>query len=136
MRSIPGEVGMSRHLHVQHLRSRNAAEALVAVRDELRGQIRPADRHAPWLYAHHILEADDDFGTGAGLVVQGDAVSWEMIEAIYALALLGADEHHRQAHPDGSRNATQCAMCRKGRLIRRVELAFAIEDRRSDNGPR
>jgi hypothetical protein len=54
------------------MRLHNAAEALLAAREQYRGQIAPADSAVPGLYAGIILAEDDRHGTACGLVVQGD----------------------------------------------------------------
>src|SRR5882762_7349302 len=66
-----GGVAMSRYLSTQHWRSHNASDALLEVRERLRGQIEPTNKQAPWLYSQHLLGADDNYGSLAGLVVQG-----------------------------------------------------------------
>lgn len=92
----------SAHLHTQNLRIRNAADALLAAREQYRGQIAPTDSSVPDLYASRVLAEDDRHGTACGLVVQGDAIAWRSIDALELLARRGQRAHHQDdRHPPG-----------------------------------
>jgi hypothetical protein len=95
----------------QSMRIRSAADALVAARTELRGQVRGSDAAMPVLYASRIVADDDRFGARCGYVVQGDAVSWSSLVALDTLAQRGVEAHRRDdEHPFGVTPLT-CALC-------------------------
>jgi hypothetical protein len=123
---------MSRHLSGQHGRGHNAAEALLEVRERLRGQVGPANEHSAWLYSHHILAMDDKYGSSAGLVVQGDELLWSTIDALVDHALFGQSEHLRQCHPD-MRGTQDCEACHRAQTFSQIWLAGPIEERRGNN---
>jgi hypothetical protein len=116
----------SRYLKLQNLRKGHAADSLVAAREMVRA-IRPTDPAVPRLYAQRILEADDDWGTRDGLVVQGDGVTWEAIEALFDLAIAGG-RAHRAEHPAGV--DPKCAKCRQFDAVWAVQIAEPIRLRR------
>jgi hypothetical protein len=116
----------SRYLKLQNLRKGHAAESLLAARETVRG-IRLTDPIVPRLYADLILEADDEFGTRDGLVVQGDAVTWEAIDALFDLAIAGG-RAHRSEHPAGV--DPRCATCRQFDAVWSVPIAEPIRLRR------
>jgi hypothetical protein len=117
----------SRYLKLQNLRKGNASDALVAARETLRGQLPPADPVMPRLYALRILEADDDFGSRDGLVVQGDGVTWQAIDALFDLAVVGG-RAHRATHPAGVDLA--CTTCGQFDAVWSVPIAEPIRLRR------
>lgn len=97
--------------HTQTTRLHHAADALVAARELYRGQVAPSDDAVPRLFAGHVLALDDEFGTGSGLVVQGDSVSWRSIAALEVLARRGQEAHRREdRHPPGVTSLT-CPLC-------------------------
>lgn len=116
---------MSRHLRYQANRSGHAAQVLTAARTELRDVAQPGTDHAAWLYAHRILEADDDWGTRSKLIVQGDAIAWPLIEQLVALAEIGRETHLAQS---GHRPANRgdCPLCTP---LPNANLVFALRDR-------
>lgn len=88
------------------------------------------DPLASMLCASKVLQADDDRGSRAGLVVQGEDVNWQSLDGLVELAVYGMLTHRSLAH-DG-RLLTECRLCRQaeamwqndlvGRLLRgRVE---------------
>ncbi|MGI8667520.1 MAG: hypothetical protein ACR2N4_16085 [Jatrophihabitans sp.] len=87
-----------------------AADALTAAQSELRDQVPPGHRRASWLYAHRILERDDEHGASRGLVVQADAVPWNTLDSLLDLATYGALLHARLAHYP-NRAAPGCELC-------------------------
>ena len=99
------------HLHSQTLRIHNAADALVAAREELRGRIAPCDSALPGLYVSRILAADDRHGAGLGLVVQGDAVSWGSLDALEVLARYGQLAHHDAGPHTAGVTPLTCRLC-------------------------
>jgi hypothetical protein len=136
-RTLPIEPGLmpSRYLKLQNLRKGHAADSLVAARELVRG-IRPTDPAVPRLYAQRILEADDDWGTRDGRVVQGDGVTWEAIDALFDLAIAGgraqcrASGRHRSAVPE-----VPPARCGLGGTTRRADQVAprARDGRRADS---
>ena len=120
---------MSRYLSTQHWRSHNASDALLEVREQLRGQIEPTNKQAPWLYSQHLLAADDDYGSLAGLVVQGDELKWSDVDAVFDFALFGHAEHLRRCHPDLT-GTQDCAACKRAEPLGQIWLASVIQDRR------
>jgi hypothetical protein len=116
----------SRYLKLQNLRKGHAADVLVATRESVRGT-PPTDPVVPRLYAMRILEADDEFGTRDGLVVQGDGVTWEAIDALFDLAITGC-RAHRSGHPAGV--DLTCATCRQFDQVWAVQIAEPIRIRR------
>jgi hypothetical protein len=100
-----------RHLHTQTLRLGTAADALLAAREQYRGQLTPTDAALPGLYASHILAEDDRHGAAVGLVVQGDSVSWSSLDALELLARHGQQAHRADpGHPSGITPLT-CPLC-------------------------
>ncbi|MGI8665604.1 MAG: hypothetical protein ACR2N4_06190 [Jatrophihabitans sp.] len=100
---------------ISHRRGLAAAQVLVSVTEELRDQLPPSDKLAPRLQAGRILEADDERGTRAGLVVQSDDVRWAAIDGLLDLAVYGMLAHRRLAH-DG-RPGTDCPMCQQAEAM-------------------
>jgi hypothetical protein len=117
----------SRYLRIQKLRIDHAAAALVAVRERLRGTLKPSDPHAPYLYASHILEADDEDGGRSGYVVRGDAVTWDAIDSLYDLAVRGARAH---AVESGHGRDPECPTCQQFNAIWAVPIAEPVRLRR------
>jgi hypothetical protein len=75
----------SRYLKRRNLRKGHAAESL---RRPRAGSWHPTHRshRAPDLRPANP-EADDDWSTRDGLVLQGDGVTWEAIDALFDLAI-------------------------------------------------
>jgi hypothetical protein len=93
------------------MRLRNAADALLAARDEYCGRIAPSDDAVPGLYASYLLAEDDRYGSACGLIVQGDSISWRGIDALELLARRGQIAHHQDdRHPAGVTPLT-CPLC-------------------------
>ena len=93
------------------MRLRNAADALLRARRELRERLKPDDRSLPGLLAARVLEADDRYGTSSGLVVQGDAIEWAALAGLEQLARHGLLAHQREGpHPPGI-SPLSCPMC-------------------------
>lgn len=93
------------------MRIRTAADALVAARAELRGQLAAADTAMPVLYASRIVADDDRFGAECGFVVQGDAVSWTSLVALQSLARRGIEAHRREDEHRFGVTPLTCPLC-------------------------
>jgi hypothetical protein len=117
----------SRYLRLQKLRIDHAADALVAIRERLRGSLKPADPHAPYIYASHILEADDSDGSQSGYVVRGDGLTWAAIDSLYDLALRGARAH---AAESGHGRDPSCQVCQQFNAIWSVPVVEPVRLRR------
>lgn len=95
-------------------RATHAADALTRAREQLATEgIRPGDEQSADLYARAVLAADDDFGAGDGLVVQGDEITWRQLDALLDLAMLARLAHGRLLHPDVDR-PEDCEWCDRG----------------------
>jgi hypothetical protein len=115
---------------ISHLRSANAADALLAARREFWSDgIRPSNDAAPHLYAARILQNDDLYGRADGLIVHGDEVSWRSVDALFDLAMYGAQLHAQLAHPDQHRR-NDCDWCAKIEEFWHVALVDVITRRR------
>jgi hypothetical protein len=93
------------------MRLRNAAEALLAARDEYRGRIAPSDDAVPGLYASYILAEDDRYGSACGLVVQGDSISWCSLDALELLARRGQLAHRQEDRHRPGITPLTCPLC-------------------------
>jgi hypothetical protein len=116
----------SHYLKLQNLRRRAVADELLATREALRGT-RPTHPSVPNVYALRLLEVDDDHGTRDGLVVQGDGVTWSMIDALYDLAVRGMRAHRDQT---GHGGGSGCTTCDQFHQVWSVQVADRIRDRR------
>lgn len=115
---------------IGHLRSANGADALLAARQELWSDgIRPSNDAAPQLYAARILRSDDLYGREDGLIVHGDEVAWRSVDALFDLAMYGAQLHAGLAHPDEHRR-NDCAWCDRIEEFWHVTLVDVITRRR------
>ncbi len=115
---------------IGHLRSANGADALLAARQELWSDgIRPSHDAAPQLYAARILHSDDLYGRADGLIVHGDEVAWRSVDALFDLAMYGAQLHAGLAHPDEHRR-NDCAWCDRIEEFWHVALVDVITRRR------
>jgi hypothetical protein len=101
----------ARRLHTQTLRLHNAADALVAAREEFRYRVAPVDAALPGLYVSRILADDDHHGAGLGLVVQGDATSWRSLDALEVLARYGQLAHHDAGPHTAGITPLTCPLC-------------------------
>ncbi|HEX2903437.1 MAG TPA: hypothetical protein VHO01_08265 [Jatrophihabitans sp.] len=63
---------------------------------------------APELMVAVLLDADDEYGRGRGLVVVADRVSWSMLDALLDMALYGSLSHKRDPHPPGGAGCRWC----------------------------
>jgi hypothetical protein len=115
---------------ISHLRSANAADALLAARKEFWSDgIRPSNDAAPNLYAARILHSDDLYGQGDGLIVHGDEVAWRSVDALFDLAMYGAQLHASLSHPDQHRR-NDCEWCDRIEEFWHVALVDVITRRR------
>jgi hypothetical protein len=115
---------------ISHLRSANAADALLAARREFWSDgIKPSNDAAPHLYAARILQSADLYGRADGLLVHGDEVSWRSVDALFDLAMYGAQLHAQLAHPDQHRR-NDCGWCTKIEEFWHVALVDVITRRR------
>ncbi len=115
----------------QHYRGRNAADALVSARTELAGVIRPGDAQSAWLFAHRVLEADDQHGRAHGLLVQGDGITVSQLAALFVLAEQVTEDHLADGEHRGYR--TGCDTCERIRIgVRSTGVADLVKDRRTD----
>ncbi|MFL6164589.1 MAG: hypothetical protein ACJ74U_20520 [Jatrophihabitantaceae bacterium] len=115
---------------ISHLRSTNAADALLAARREFWNDgIRPSHDSAPNLYAARILQSDDLYGRVDGLIVHGDEVAWRSVDALFDLAIYGAQLHARLTHPDQHRR-NDCEWCDRIEDFWHVALVDEITRRR------
>jgi len=115
---------------ISHLRSANAADALLAARREFwTDGIRPSNDAAPHLYASRILQSDDLYGRADGLIVHGDEVAWRSVDALFDLAIYGAQLHAQLAHPDQHRR-NDCEWCGRIEEFWHVALVDVITHRR------
>jgi hypothetical protein len=83
---------------LDHSRRTRATRELYAARGELHGRLSPDHPSVPPWLCRRILDADDQHGKDAGLVVQGEQVSWSALDALAELALYGMLAHRRLAH--------------------------------------
>jgi hypothetical protein len=116
----------SRYLKLQSLRKRAVADELVATREALRGT-RPTHPSVPNVYALRLLEVDDEHGMREGLVVQGDGVTWSMIDALYDLAVSGMRAHRADS---GHGGGPGCEVCERFHEIWSVQMVEPIRERR------
>lgn len=115
---------------IGHLRSSNAADALLAARREFWSDgIRPSNDAAPHLYAARILQSDDRYGRADGLIVHGDEVAWRSVDALFDLAMYAAHVHPRLAHP-GQHRRNDCEWCDRIEEFWHVTLVDVITRRR------
>ena len=115
---------------ISHLRSENAADALLAARREFWSEgIRPSNDAAPHLYAARILQSDDQYGRADGLVVHGDEVSWRSVDALFDLAMYAAQLHPQLSHP-GQHRRNDCEWCDRIEEFWHVALVDVISKRR------
>lgn len=115
---------------ISHLRSANAADALLGARRQLWADgIRPSNDSAPYLYAARILDSDDGYGRADGLIVHGDEVSWRSVDAMFDLALYAAHLHAGLAHPERHRIA-ECQWCQRIEEFWHVALVDVLTRRR------
>ena len=115
---------------ISHLRSANAADALLAARQEFWSDgIRPSNDAAPHLYAARILQSDDQYGRADGLIVHGDEVAWRSVDALFDLAMYAAQLHARVAHPAQYRR-NDCEWCDRIEEFWHVTLVDVITRRR------
>jgi hypothetical protein len=124
----------SRYLHIQHLRLGRAADALVAAREELGGRLPANHPVMPHLYVVRILEDDDGFGTSSGLIVQGDAITWEMVHAMRELSRIGYRVHRVGLRHD-ERHPPSCEPCRLIGQLNHVHLADGLAAWRQRQSP-
>jgi hypothetical protein len=97
---------------IGHLRSRAAAAALSTAIGDLRPHgITPDELTAAPLYADRVLAADDDYGAGRGLIVQGNAVGWPAVDGLVEVAAYGMLAHRQLAHQGGA--GQDCPLCRE-----------------------
>jgi len=115
---------------ISHLRSANAADALLAARREFWSDgIRPSNDAAPHLYAARILQSDDQYGRADGLIVHGDEVAWRSVDALFDLAMYAAQLHPQLSHPDQHRR-NDCEWCDRIEEFWHVTLVDVITRRR------
>jgi hypothetical protein len=110
---------------IQELRYRVAAEALVAIRERLRGKIPPGHPLSAKTYTIQMIDVDDAYGAREGLVTQGDQLPWASVVRLYDLATLGFRVHTQTpGHHQGT-----CPTCEDSSTWT-VQLADAVKARR------
>jgi hypothetical protein len=112
---------------VQRLRYQAAADALVAVRDDLRGKIPPRHKGSAQAYSTRLIDADDEFGARAGLVTQRDQLAWSTVDAMYDLAKAGGRAHQAET---GHAAMPGCEICAGYTAVGSVQIADALAARR------
>ena len=102
-------LGMRHPIAIDQGRRARAARELHNARVELDGKLSPDHPSVPPWYGRRVLAADDEFGRAAGLVVQGERISWSAIDALTELAMYGMLAHRLLSH-DGEVDPN-CARC-------------------------
>ncbi|MEO6703069.1 MAG: hypothetical protein ABI140_01045 [Jatrophihabitantaceae bacterium] len=100
---------MRHPIALDHGRRARAAHELHNARVELDGRLSPDHPSVPPWYGRRVLAADDEFGRAAGLVVQGERISWSAIDAMAELAMYGTLAHRWLTH-NGEVDPS-CARC-------------------------
>ena len=72
------------------------------------------------LCASRVLQADDERGTQAGLVVQGEDVNWQSLDGMVELAVYGMLTHRSLAHDGGLLAA--CRLCQQSESMWQNDL--------------
>jgi hypothetical protein len=116
---------MPDHLHTQHGRAQEAAEALLAARVEY-AQLPRTHPSVPRLYATAVLAADDAHGRAGGLVVQGDGIERGVLPGLWKLALAAAEQHNSGEHRGFHGDCPTCVLIWS--TVRRVEVADLVEE--------
>ncbi len=78
------------------------------------------DPLASMLCASKVLQADDERGAQAGLVVQGEDVNWHSLDGLVELAVYGMLTHRSLAHDGGLQ--TDCRLCQQSELMWQNDL--------------
>jgi hypothetical protein len=78
------------------------------------------DPLASMLCASKVLQADDERGTLAGLVVQGEDVNWQSLDGLVELAVYGMLTHRSLAHDGGL--LTGCRLCQQSESMWQNDL--------------
>jgi hypothetical protein len=115
---------------IRHQRGLAAAQTLLTAWEELRGDMSRSDPLASMLCASKVLQADDDRGTGAGLVVQGEDVYWESLDTLLELAVYGMLTHRSLAHDDERQDG--CRLCVQSEATWHNDLIGRLLRGRSD----
>jgi hypothetical protein len=115
---------------IRHQRGLAAAQTLLTAWDELRGDMSRSDPLASMLCASKVLQADDDRGARAGLVVQGEDVYWESLDTLLELAVYGMLTHRSLAHDGEPQDG--CRLCVQSEATWHNDLIGRLLRGRSD----
>ena len=105
---------------IRHQRGLAAAQTLLRAWEELRGDMSQNDPLASMLCASKVLQADDERGAQAGLVVQGEDVNWQSLDALVELAVYGMLTHRSLAHDGGL--LAGCRLCQQSESMWQNDL--------------
>ena len=119
---------MSPHRPIPSPRAHAIAATFQQQAAELDKHLRPDAPDRSLLLAYRLLETDDAAGASKGLIVQGDAVTWAMVDALVDLALYGSQAHAQLAHGGGL--AANCLVCQLTRETSHTALLDPVTERR------